>query len=527
MCSALPDGFASPRRFSRAFLEAERKELELYRTDSRRMLRGLNLAEAIDPTTGLELPTRWWSRYRCHPPLPPHKGAAVLVRTTIPPRERRSNDIALLVTPQKTAAPSSAASDIDADSGSVPPTALCIRKATFITLEDECHNRVRFADDSSEHVVHDLDVMLQNPLPPRDPGMASPASSLPNLSPPSNFFSPSPGYPNSSTLFDSKYSPYVPDAPSQLLNLYNSPRPTLISPPRPLEVRSRSETEVEYEVDIQQVAHSLRLLNRKEELLTSLRQLNDEVAQDNFGTASGKVDEVFKKRFDSVKAELTEINAVLYRTHPFDGDFFMQQATPRGSTLGRGEMLTPLRTLKFDTPDAKGTMSRTPVQGQTLAQSHRLLHTPSKPPVPVSTLGMVNPSPRQKRKKEPTPVSITQSLVQTPPLRPEHLAKNVDFRSTGGSVLLARALTRDGIAKLPDDSFVKGAHATVRAKIMECVSSCVAVLVRARSSRDYHSLEELIDAIRTATPGNEQAVSAIYEAAKSFDTRTSSSDSFE
>lgn len=232
MCNAFGCGHAQPRRLSLAFLAAERQELEIYRKDARRVLRGKPLSESslVDEPDSHALPPHWWSRYRCPPPLPPERGSAVLVRTT------RRPDAPLLVSPQK---PTSTQSDdvqplnnkkrkgedheTDKDSteallctpgrrqrsadgseqeGSIPEGSLTpplmkkgteqkenekeapiIREAVFICLEEEDKIRVRFLDehdDSAEHLVSDTDVM-QNSVPSLIPESllnASPSSLL-------------------------------------------------------------------------------------------------------------------------------------------------------------------------------------------------------------------------------------------------------------------------------------------------------------------------------------------------------------
>jgi hypothetical protein len=106
----------------------------------------------------------------------------------------------------------------------------------------------------------------------------------------------------------------------------------------------------------------------------------------------------------------------------------------------------------------------------------------------------------------------------------ENMAKNVDFRTAQGAALLGKALTRQALASLPDSDKLKSAPAALRADVIECVSTCVAILTRARTTRNGHAIEELVDALRVKAAKNYSAIAAIQRAVKEFDTTSSESE---
>lgn len=99
----------------------------------------------------------------------------------------------------------------------------------------------------------------------------------------------------------------------------------------------------------------------------------------------------------------------------------------------------------------------------------------------------------------------------------QHLAKNVDFLNATGAATLAKALTRSALAKLPDSNALKWAPTALRADLMECVSACVTVLIRARVTNDFRSIEQVAEAVPLRYPENSEALEAIHSAARMFD----------
>ena len=471
MCNAFPGGFATPRRFSSAFLAAEIEELTMYRADARRIIRGQQLLPATDPTTADPLPPRWWSRYRCPPPLPLQRGTHVLVRTSHPPPHFSPTS-----SPEKS---------LRTTSSSTASTTY-IRNAVFLSLSPNSHNCVRFSDEPTEITVSDLDVM--NTVSPPGPELVnlSPFSRLPNLdrmSPASARFSFS-----SSPLPDVDFSRV--DAPSNLVHLYASPRPVIISPKRPVEIKSRTANRVECEVDVQQIAETMRLLDRKQELLLALKTVNDLVTL----RVSDNVDP-----YDSAQAQYKQLLHQIQNVNT-ELRLLMQSERTANShqTLATALSGPPIPQPKFDeTPDKKQDEGKDCRRTATHSPVHTTEYT--------------------------TTVERGLASSTPPPLPPAHLAKNVDFRNATGAALLAKALTQASFAKLDPENKLKTAPPATRADVMECVSACVAVLVRARATKEFNSIEELIDGIRVRYPANTEAIEAIHEAARSFDCASSDS----
>lgn len=444
----------------------------MYRTDARRLMRGLPLLPANDPTSGEALPNQWWARYRCSPPLPPQRGSIVLVRTLLPPSVKRT-DSALDSEISHPVSGSSTLQKSPAEKHGYTRT--YFRRAFFLCLESTSSNRIRFEDDYTEHVVADLDVMMESSVQ-QDPLPLSPA--------PQSYSS----YPSPTPL---AYSPSgMLETVAEIGRLCemspyggrDSARPIFVSPLRSLEVKSRSESHVECEVDVNHVAESMRLLDRKEDLLHSLRILNDMVSSSQ--DAADVQDESTNSRYKYILQELEVVDADLQ---------FLMMPDPRLSPRA-GSNLQHIPQPNFDTPDAK-TRFAMPFLDK-----------------------LTSPSPGAKPKDTGCASSPTgQSLW----LRPEHVAKNVDFRNATGARLLAKALTRSALAELSDDSKLKTAPTSIRADVMECVSACVAVLVRARATRDYECIEEVISGIRVRFPENAEALEAIHEAARTFDSWSS------
>ena len=254
-----------------------------------------------------------------------------------------------------------------------------------------------------------------------------------------------------------------------------SPAGYLLSPARPLSTK-----QFELELDVGQLAVARRLLDRKEDLLLELKSINDRV--ESTGSVPTDAD---KERYRAIRAELDAITA----------DVALPRIPPS----------TPASVLQF--------------QGHMRGSASVDRHMPF-----LARSGLITPSPRGSGKtRRRTPLPNPVGLQPLPALMPEHLAKNVDFRNAYGAALLAKALTRAALAKLAPDSRLKTAPTHVRADVMECVSSCVAVLVRARATRDFRCIDEVVEDIRIRFPTNSEALEAIHEAARTFDSSSSES----
>lgn len=208
----------------------------------------------------------------------------------------------------------------------------------------------------------------------------------------------------------------------------------------------KSKGEVECEVDVAQLANSIRLLDRKKELLIELKALNN--------SADMGIDDNMRERYRAILYELDAVGREL------DITFVSQH--PKNNAM-------------------------------------------------IVSPGIITQSPKRQK---------TLPELQ---LRPEHMAKNVDFRSAAGTALLAKVLTREALSKMGPMCRLKELPAGMRADIIECVSACVAVLTRARSTRDYRCIEEVVEGIRVHFAGNAEALEAIQEAARTFETASSES----
>lgn len=219
------------------------------------------------------------------------------------------------------------------------------------------------------------------------------------------------------------------------------PMQVLQSPKGALSVSpQRTRQGVECEVDVAQLAKSIRLLDRKKELLSELKSLNDAAI---FG-----IDQGMRERYCAIMAELDTMDQDL-------GVMFVSEPPPRNSLI-----VSP---------------------------------------------GLITPSPKRQKSNH------------IPQLPPEHLAKNVDFRSAEGMALLAKAMARDSLGRMGSSSKLCNLPLSARADMMQCVSACVAVLIRAKATRDFRSVERMIREIRVRYPRNMEALEAIQEAARTFD----------
>jgi hypothetical protein len=73
-------------------------------------------------------------------------------------------------------------------------------------------------------------------------------------------------------------------------------------------------------------------------------------------------------------------------------------------------------------------------------------------------------------------------------LRPEHLAKNVDFRASSGVALLANALARQDLGQLPDMDNTKTAPTLLCADVVECLMRASRRLFAPRATRNSELL---------------------------------------
>lgn len=506
MCNAIPGRFVQPRRLSSAFLAAEVDELNMYRTDARRMLRGLDLLPATDPTTMTNLRPHWWSRYRCPPPQKPSPETPIFVRTIHPPppppppslhNQPHFNHSHANVSLSSTPPPNKRYHQrpnphIPTMPKRMSSSRLYIRPAVFLSLEDDTLVAVRFADDHSQQIVNDLDVMLMY-----TPQPTTPAASIPptvDHSPLSSrlAFSPQP-------FFD----PLAMDTPrvadeglSALAYLYSSPRPVLPSPIRPALMRPSPAGTVECEVDTRQIAESMRLLDRKAEILFSLRKLNEAAeAAPQFPQPPH-----MQQRVDSLLRELSVIGDDLRLVLAHD------PLTP--------VVDAPRETLNFNSPEPRRrtmSMDHAPVSATVTPDGKNAIGDT----LPRST-GRSYP----RIKTRIVPAGTTDRMVKAEPR--QHI-KPLDFENVNSTRLLAQILTRAALANLPDSCPMKSLRPDIRTEIMDCVSACVTVLIRARATRDFRRIEQVVEAVPVKSARNAEALEAIHTAARAFESTSTDS----
>lgn len=528
MCNAFPGQYAKPRRLSKSFIKAELDELHMYRTDARLLLRGsTNCLPIIDTFQGTQqhLPLDWSSRYCSPPPQLPNLGTIVFVRCT----------------------------------GAV------IKRALFEGLSGDSSFIVRFLDHhATTNVVSDLDVMLFDhvgqsqqfvipltPTPTRnllatpttcnvDPNVSllhlhhhqpflnpiTPLQQQQSPLSPRYLFSPQPTLDDPLSMDTPKFSNHTNNANntnnnninsnttnninynSNNSNLYSSPFP-FQSPLRP--IRPASLGTIECEVDVRQLAESICLLDRKTELLCHLRSLNDQVQHHNVinQLESGEIlPPSYSIRYESLITELALLEEDL--RHVLAAQSVVISDNDNDNIVGSLNFGTPERPPQMEIEKRLSNNINInnnnhhigDIATNNTSIQQPLLHPPPLPPAP--------------------PPRIQERVVMTT-LPPEHLAKNVDFRNAGGALSLAKALTRATLAQLPDNNVLKCTPTALRADLMECVSACVTVLIRARATMDFECIEQVTEAVPLRFAENLEALDAIHSAAKMFD--TSSADS--
>jgi DIRP len=314
------------------------------------------------------------------------------------------------------------------------------------------------------------------------------------------------------------------------------------SPRKAVAFKARSGANVEYEVHVRAVAEALRLLDRKGVLVADLGALNSDA--ERAIASEVPIHERTRSAHAGVVDALATINARLDIVLPGlqcppaaarDEGTGTQGSEPR---VAVSLPAPPSGPSIFDYPpaveneddddfacqhDGEGNCPRASCAVSRLRDGARglLRNSTSLGPggqqhaFPFGNADGLRPSARDQQKPN---ASIPSDLG----LRPEHMARNVDFRSAAGAALLSKALARSALANLPDDSSLKTAPASQRADVIECVSTCVAVLLRARATRSSESIDELADALRVKCAENESLLGAIKSAVREFDSSTSS-----
>lgn len=549
MCNAIPGRFVRPRRLSTAFLDAEREELFMYRADARRVLRGLELNPASDPTTMTQLPKRWKARHRCPSPDKPSLETPVFVRITTKLHHG--------VRPKKLAP---LLNDMHAESGTIPdkgpssptphslvpggtdsgtPGRILIRRALFLALDGDAEALVRFLDDGSEQVVSDLDVMLCQSATPFTPPPLQNSSGVFSLSSLGFEFSPSIPLPDPLTSDIGQDD----DGLLTLSNYFSLPQVGLQSPFRPVGGQEDTGEAVECEVDVQQVTDTLRLLQQKESLLFALRALNAtaecEQPQPVRQELAPQYENIFRSlelinndlrsgEFQKGKAEVAQ---TLNFNSPGHDDPPLKSISPRSplnNTIRATDLEQRLEEIRSQEQKGLRSSAEAPLVG-VLAAPVVSFANPAEVTAPMAPMAPMAPSAATGTTLVPTTTAMAPSRTGTrveelrhatgpDSVASDEIINSINFHSATGAALLSEVLTRAAFAKLPAESALKLASSEMKADILECVSRCVSVLVQARISGDYEGIVSAIREIPVRVTDNCEALDAIHAAARAFAT---------
>lgn len=526
MCNAVPGRFIHPRRLSAAFLAAERDELEMYRADARRSLRNLELLPATDPSTMTALPPQWWVRYRCPPPEKPSRDAPLLVRLNIPDedpsvmKERRlpetadGHPVMPLVNTSGPPAPLPLPQTQSGDS----TQRIIIRPATFLELSGSSQIIVRFVDDGSERAVADLNVMLRPaPQPSTPPPLLQQISF--DCSPPAIGFGASPQISVSDPFaWD---TPRCPDVTFPLSQFFPSPHHTLIqSPLRPITQQVLQNGTVECEVDVQQIAESMRLLDRKTNLLWSLRSLNDTVEHSEQQQPPVELVQHHGNLISEINTVTDELCMVVAPAAPSNPLAERLNFNSPGHEHGSSSQHVPsphspvdgvVKSLDFD--------QRLRELDSNEVEPSKDICGPSAGPTALKT------EPVKRSGSLPPDVTTTDTVAQQqfPNEVSDHLGK-IDFHDVPGITMLARTLAGAALAKITAEGRLKTMAPDIRPDVLECVSSCLAVLISARMTGDYECVLSAIQHIPRRLTQHSDAFEAILAAARGFGTHFQKSD---
>ncbi len=256
--------------------------------------------------------------------------------------------------------------------------------------------------------------------------------------------------------------------------------------------------EVEAEVDIGRLAELIRLHDRKESAVAALQRANDDAEHEmNSGSATARPDT--RAAAEASIALLSEVNARI------------EVVAPPGFGLQEGHAGTPRPHRIAQRLDAAFVASGSdghppPLRTPESAKRPRISRISD---VGSSSAGLPHASGLPKL---PLFVGRNEEGVMRgngAGSSRNGAAGSVDFASAGGAVVLAKSLCKSGLARLqnnPGFAKLKASSASTKAEVMECVSAVVAILIRARSTRDSAAVHDLIDALRLRFPGMPEAV---------------------
>lgn len=467
MCTVFPAGCARPRRLSRSFLACERMELETYRKDVRAALCGDPLPRASDATSGTELGALWRQRYAFPQPTCPEVGADALVVRAAVHGGANVQHATLQAHPPFRQAPLWLA-------------------AKFVKLERSGNVTVRLPDGRTVQVP---DLLVSYPgtdKSSRDAGEAG------------------------------MQAPCTPQKRARS----QSPSPVCTpSPRRSVTLTSKSGSGVELNVHVRGVAESVRLLERKDALLQDLSSLNS--TAENELRHEGEISEVTRVRHAATLRNLALVNArldvVMPRiAHSLESPQRSRHDRRENQPWGDGRDQTHGAEVTASTPTPQRIVER---YGRGFSPSER--HTAQ----PRGFVGDMAPYAGGDAPDlfDPRPPVRNAGPWNQNPAFERSAAHMTDFRTSSGAAVLSKTLAREALSRLPDNDKLKSAPASLRADVIECVSTCTALLTRARLTRSSESMDELVDALRVKCPQNEPLLQLVRNAIRDFDTTSSES----
>lgn len=453
MCNAF-EVYAAPRRLSAAYLAMERRDLAQYRSDARAAMRSAPLPAATDPVSGIQLGPEWYTRYRYPPPVPPPEGTRVLVRDTV--------------------------------------GTTSIRQARFISLAEGDHIQVRMLDNEEVKLLPDIDVMLAPPPLLTDNEDVLPAPTLTPLAPRTPAPAPAPATPVTLVRRD----------------------PLVALSPRTGTAGGVGAGDVEAEVDVVRLASLIRLVERRSEAVDALRKANGKLEAEINATGAGSTTARL-----AVQNAAAEVSNLAERTEHI---LPSTSTNTTGATAGDGDGIN-----SSAAPDAaSGLLSLTPrarigvVGGAGVTGSERPSGVVQKledvfgDPNPTelyggAVRGAAAVSGAVPLGEMPVFTTLGQTPMQ-PSLQPQPQPR-VDMESGPGALELGKALVQRALNDESKWSELRSCDAEARKRVVECTAACVALLIRARTTRDHGAVHELVEHIRTTfrTPAQPLANSAL------------------
>jgi len=552
MCNAF-EAYAAPRRLSQSYLQMERRDLELYRADARAAMRGKRLPAANDPVSGAPFKPEWYARYRHPPPYVPDPDSKLIVKvggqlrsatfvslsdgssihsnhfvrvrfsdsnqvTEVPDLDVMLHEEPLIPHCASDAIPN--ASDVAMEEGSnaiplstgmrTPPGT---RRVSFVSAPNTPLLAGVGNNAISHHHLRNRRGSIFNPLVSLSP---RPNGSLPNTA----------------NLNDED------DGHHHHTNHPNSPGNVM-----------------EAEVDVGRLATLMRLVDQRQAVVETLRRAN-ETGEEEMRT-TGAITNATRSTIESSVTSLADLSArseqllpSLQQQHqPRESPFTLPriQPTPSPAPAPAPSPIHPLQ----PSPAAASPNLSLPFEThlQSHSQQHRVvqkledaftdvLPTPTIPTPPPSArrtdqgAAVSNPglSPRANTAYPTNIINMNNNSNVHINLNNHHdnnndnvnieggssgipernghgpspgvvaATRGIDSNSTEGSIRYGKAITNACIEKYSKFDKINNMPLQHRSDVVDCVSVCVALLHRARVTKDPDAIDQLIAILRGRFP---------------------------